>query len=83
MVRRAFLKMAGVPAVWWQVRGIVRGGGVGRVVFCRVPPGWKVWLPFLLGLPVPVCEASERQELVLCGTDATLVIDRAGWRRFA
>jgi hypothetical protein len=30
-----------------------------------------------------VCERTERDELVLCGTEATLVIDRNGWRRFA
>jgi hypothetical protein len=32
---------------------------------------------------MPVCERIEQDELVLCGTDATLVIDRRGCRRFA
>jgi len=32
---------------------------------------------------IPVCEPTERDELVLCGTEATLVVDCSGYRRFA
>jgi hypothetical protein len=38
---------------------------------------------FLLDGAAPVCERIDRDELILCGTEATLVIDRAGYRRFA
>ncbi|HUB83949.1 MAG TPA: hypothetical protein VMB03_34375 [Bryobacteraceae bacterium] len=57
--------------------------GLGRVVFCRASANTARWLPFVLGAAVPVCEWIERDELVLCGTEATLVIDRSGYRRFA
>ncbi len=32
---------------------------------------------------MPVWERIDREELVLCGTVATLVVDRRGCRRFA
>jgi len=72
--RRTFLKLAGGL---WQVRGL------GRVVFCRASPSTAHWLPFVLGPAIPVCEPIARDELVLCGTEATLVIDESGYRRFA
>jgi len=53
------------------------------VVFCRASRNTAGWLPFVLDGAAPVCERTERDELVLCGTEATLVIDRNGWRRFA
>ena len=73
--RRAFLKLA------WGFR--LSRAGLGRVVFCRASRNTADWLPVLFGGKAPVCEAIERDELVLCGTKATLVIDARGWRRFA
>jgi hypothetical protein len=87
--RRTFLKLAGsaflpgASAIWWEARELVRGGSLGRVVFCRVSPGAMSWLRFVCDGAIPVCERSERDELVLCGSDATLVVDRNGSRRFA
>jgi hypothetical protein len=40
-------------------------------------------MPFLLDGAAPVCERIDRDELILCGTEATLVIDRIGYRRYA
>jgi hypothetical protein len=57
--------------------------GLGRVVFCRASRESARWLPMVLDGALPVCERIDRDELVLCGTEATLVIDRQGWRRFA
>ena len=87
--RRTFLKLAGgvwlVPGVSpaWKARELIRGGGLGRVVFCRASPGRVSGLRFLLDGAVPICERIDRDELVLCGKEATLVIDRRGYRRFA
>jgi len=82
--RRTFLKLAGgVCLAARQARALIRGGGVGRVVFCRASRTTAPWLHFVLDGVLPVCERIERDELVLCGTEATLVIDRAGCRRFA
>ena len=78
--RRTFFKIAGGI---WLTRGLVQGGGLGRVVFCRASRNTAGWLPLVLDGAAPVCERTERDELVLCGTEATLVIDRNGWRRFA
>jgi len=87
--RRTFLRLAG--GAWllpgasavWAMRGLVRGGGLGRVVFCRASRSQAGWLRFLLDGAIPVCERIDGEELVLCGTEATLVIDRHGYRRFA
>jgi len=87
--RRTFLQLAGgvwlIPGVSpaWEVRELVRGGGLGRVVFCRASAGHAGWLRFLLDGATPVCERIAGDELVLCGTDATLVVNRYGYRRFA
>jgi hypothetical protein len=92
--RRTFLKLAGLKlagGVWlvpgaaavWEARELIRRGGVGRVVFCRASGSTAGWLRFLLDGAMPVCERIERDELVLCGTEATLVVDRRGYRRFA
>jgi hypothetical protein len=87
--RRTFLKLAGgvwlfpgEPALWW-VRRLVRGGGLGRVVFCRASRKTIRWLPWVLDGPAPICEPIDRDELVVCGTEATLVLDGSGYRRFA
>jgi hypothetical protein len=81
--RRSFLKMAG--GIWLipKARRIIREGGLGRVVFCRASRNTIGWLPFVLDGAAPVCEPIERDELVLCGTKATLVVNRTGWRRYA
>jgi hypothetical protein len=87
--RRTFLKLAG--GVWLfpggpAVRGmrvLVRGECLGRVVFCRASRNTVAWLPLVLDGPAPVCELIGRDELVLCGTEATLVLDGSGYRRFA
>ena len=87
--RRTFLKLAG--GVWlippapaaWEARELIRGGRLGRVVFCRAPRHHAGWLRFLLDGATPVCERIEQDELVLCGTEATLVVDRHGYRRYA
>ena len=87
--RRTFLKLAG--GVWLLpgasavrgMRGLVRGGGLGRVVFCRASRNTVRWLPLVLDGPAPICEPIDRDELVLCGTEATLVLDGIGHRRFA
>jgi hypothetical protein len=87
--RRTFLGLAGgalLPAFatgWSEVRDLVREGSLGRVVFCRVPPAGAGWLRFLLGSAIPVCERNDRDELVLYGTEATLVVNAAGYRRFS
>jgi hypothetical protein len=87
--RRAFLQLAGgiwlIPGVSavWQARDLVRRGAVGRVVFCRASLISMGWLAFVLDGAMPVCEAIDGDELVLCGTEATLVVDRRGYRRFA
>ena len=87
--RRSFLKFTGAillpapAAAWWEARRLVRGGGIGRVVFCRASAESAGWLPFLLDGGSPVCEASAVDELVICGSEATLVVDRDGYRRFA
>jgi hypothetical protein len=87
--RRTFLKLAcgmwlvpAAPAAW-EARALIRGGGLGRVVFCRAPRHRAGWLRFLLDGATPVCERIDTDELVLCGTRATLVVDRRGYRRFA
>jgi hypothetical protein len=80
--RRTFLKLAGGICLAWRARAAIRRASLGRVVFCRASPGTARWLPFVLDGAAPVCERIDREELVLCGTDATLVIDRAGYRRF-
>ena len=66
-----------------QARNAVRRGELGRVVFCRASRQSARWLPLVLDGAPPVCERIERDELVLCGTEATLVIDQLGYRRFA
>jgi hypothetical protein len=92
--RRTFLKLAGlkltggvclIPAVSpaWEVRDLIRRGGVGRVVFCRASRTTSAWLRLVLDGAPPVCERIEQDELVLCGTEATLVVDQNGYRRFA
>jgi hypothetical protein len=87
--RRTFLKLAGGvwafpgPSAVWGMRGLVRKGSLGRVVFCRASRNTARWLPWILDGPAPVCEAIDRDELVLCGTEATLVLDASGYRRFA
>jgi hypothetical protein len=87
--RRTFLKLAGAlclmpaPLAAWEARDVVRRAGLGRVVFCRASRGTSGWLRFLLDGATPICERTERDELVLCGTEATLVVDRRGYRRFA
>jgi len=84
-----FLQLAGgfwllpLASTAFQVRELIRGGGLGRVVFCRASRSTARWMRFLLDGAAPVCEGIERDELILCGTEATLVIDRAGYRRFA
>jgi hypothetical protein len=87
--RRAFLQftggiclLPGASAVW-EARDLVRRGLLGRVVFCRASRNSMDRLRFLLDGAIPVCEAIDGHELVLCGTDATLVLDRHGYRRFA
>jgi len=87
--RRTFLKLAG--GVWLfprasavsEMRDLVRGGGLGRVVFYRASRKTIGWLPLVLDGPAPICEPIDRDELVLCGTEATLVLDGSGYRRFA
>jgi predicted dehydrogenase len=88
--RRTFLKLAGGaclipgwPAAWWEARELVRGGSLGRVVFGRASWSTEEWLPFLCGGATPIWERSAGDEVVLCGTEATLVVDRRGYRRFA
>ena len=87
--RRTFLKLAGgvllVPraVAAWQAREVIRGGGLGRVVFFRTSRRTVGCLRFLLDGAMPVCEQIDGDELVLCGTEATLVVDRHGYRRFA
>ena len=87
--RRAFLAMAGAlclrpeGAAFREARELVRRGGLGRVVFCKASWNTAGWLRFVLDGAPPVCERIERDELVLCGTEATLVVDRRGPRRFA
>ena len=79
--RRMFLAVcSGLPALS-QARDIVRG--IGRVQFCRASRESARWLPLLLDGAPPICERIDRDELVLCGTEATLVVDRQGYRRFA
>jgi hypothetical protein len=53
------------------------------VVFCRASQSTAAWTRYLLDGAAPVCERIDRDELVLCGTEATLVIDQSGYRRFA
>jgi len=97
--RRTFLNLAGLKlaglnltdGVWlapgeaavWEARELSRRGGVGRVVFCRASRNTVRWLPLVLDGPAPVCEPIDSDELVLCGTGATLVLDGRGYRRFA
>jgi hypothetical protein len=88
--RRTFLKLAGsvclmpeASAVWWEARALLRGGSLGRVVFCRASRSNERWLRFLLDGATPICERTDGDELVLCGTEATLVVNRLGYRRFA
>jgi hypothetical protein len=87
--RRTFLKMAGgvclIPgaSAAWEARELIRRGGLGRVVFCRASLSTVGWLRFLLDGAAPVCERIDGDELVLCGTEATLVVDRRGHRMFA
>jgi hypothetical protein len=87
--RRTFLKLAGGvwllpgPSAVWGMRALVRKGGLGRVVFCRASRNTVRWLPWVLDGSAPVCEPIDRDELVLCGTEATLVLDGSGYRRFA
>lgn len=81
MDRRTFLAAWGVLQTLSQSRGVVRG--LGHIVFCRASRQTAQWLPLVLDGAPPVCERIDRDELVLCGTEATLVIDRQGWRRFA
>jgi hypothetical protein len=88
--RRTFLKLAGgvclapgASAAWWEARDLVRGGSLGRVVFGRVSGNTVGWLRFLCDGAMPVYERGGRDELVLCGTEATLVVDRHGCRRYA
>jgi hypothetical protein len=79
--RRTFLAVwGGLPALS-QTRDVIRG--IGPVAFCRASRESVRWLPLVLDGAPPVCERIDRDELVLCGTEATLVIDRQGWRRFA
>ena len=65
------------------VRDLVRGGTVGRVAFCRASRTTAEWPPILLDDGLAVCESIDRDELVRCGTHATLVVDSLGCRRFA
>lgn len=88
--RRTFLKLGGsayfslfAPPAWREARKLVRGGSLGRVVFCRAPRRLSHWLEYLCDGAVPVCEQTRCHEVVLCGTEATLVFDRKGYRRFA
>jgi hypothetical protein len=81
--RRTFLKLAGGICLAWRARIAIRRGSLGRVVFCRASQSTAAWLPFVLDGAAPVCERIDRDELVLCGTEATLVLDRTGYRRFA
>lgn len=81
--RRAFLKLAGGIGAVRGVGGMAGGGGLGRVVFCRASRRTAAWLPLLLPGALPVCEEIDRDEVVLCGTEATVVIDASGYRRFA
>jgi len=81
--RRTFLKLAGGICLIRGAHTLVHGGGLGRVVFCRASRNTVNLLPLVLGGAIPVCEPIERDELVLCGTEATLVIDASGYRRFA
>ena len=90
MERRAFLQLLpaaffqhGGAAFWRKARALVRSGSLGRVVFCRASRDAARWLRFVCDGAVPVWEHTERDELVLCGTEATLVVDRDGYRRFA
>jgi hypothetical protein len=87
--RRTFLQLAG--GVWMipgvsparEARELIRRGDLGRVVFCRASRSRVSWLRFLLDGAMPVCERIDGDELVLCGTEATLVVNRYGYRRFA
>jgi hypothetical protein len=87
--RRTFLQLAG--GLWLlpfgasacEARELIRGGSLGRVVFCRASQSTTGWMQYLLDGERPVCEPIDRDELILCGTEATLVIDRTGYRRFA
>lgn len=87
--RRTFLKLLGgvwvIPAApaAREARELIRRGGLGRVIFCRASLRNAGWLRFLLDGATPVCERIDADELVLCGTEATLVVDRRGYRRFA
>ena len=92
--RRTFLKLVSLKlagGVWLipgasaasEARELIRRGTVGRVVFCRASPRTAGWLRFVLDGAPPTCERIERDELVLCGTEATLVVDGRGYRRFA
>jgi len=89
MLRRNFLILAGgawlIPraSAAWEARELVRGGSLGRIIFCRSSRSNAGRLRFLLDGAMPVCERIEQDELVLCGTAATLVVDRRGCRRFA
>ena len=94
--------MPGAPATWRAARELVRGGNLGRVVFCRVSRSTVVEavdsLRFLFDGATPLArsgptlryrdfiaayESRGEHELVLCGTEATLVVDSDGYRRFA
>jgi hypothetical protein len=81
--RRMFLKTAGGLWLLRGARQAICDGSLGRVVFCRASIKTAAWLPLVLDGPAPVCERIERDELVLCGTEATLVLDESGYRRFA
>ena len=87
--RRTFLKLTGglclAPgaSAAREARRLIRGGSLGRVVFCRAPRNSVGLVRFLLDGAMPSCELCGRDELVLCGTEATLVVDRYGHRRFA
>jgi hypothetical protein len=77
---RALIRAGGLGR---EARAVIRAGELGRVAFCRASRKNAGWLRFLLDGAMPVCERIERDELVLCGTEATLVVDRSGYRRFA
>jgi hypothetical protein len=87
--RRTFFQLLGgfcfVPeaSAVWAARDLVRRGFLGNVVFCRASRRSMERLGFVLDGAIPVCEWIEGDELVLCGTEATLVMDRLGYRRFA
>ena len=86
MNRRAFLASVApailLPANLAHARALVRSGALGRIVFCRAPRESVNALRFLLDQALPVCEMTRVSGMLICGSRATLSIDRRGCRVF-